>query len=354
MSYQVSELADYLTANGMACVPEGATDLRIVGVATLEDAGPDEISFLANSKYEKALKTTSAGAVIVSREQKVPEGLTVLRTADAYAAVAVLMAHIHGFRKHPGQGIHRASVIDPSARIGDGANIHHGVTVAADVTLGRDAVIYPGCYIARGCRLGDACTLYPNVVIYDGCIIGNRVTIHAGTIIGEDGLGYAPVEGKWCKIPQCGIVEIGDDVEIGSNCSIDRAALGRTVIGSGTKFSNLIAIGHGTRIGEDCMFVAQVGLAGSITVGRHVTLAGKVGIAGHLSIGDDVKVAAMSGIMRDVPPKTRMFGLPATEMREASKSAALVMRLPAMRRQIKKLEAQVAELREALCDRSSP
>lgn len=352
MAFPLSGLAEYLTEAGMPCDVDGDASREVVAVATLEDARPDEISFLANAKYEKALETTRAGAVVVARDQSTPAGLPVLRTADPYAALARLVVHIHGCRKHPGSGIDPRAVIDESAEIGEGANIHHGATVAAGARIGRNVVMYPGSYVATGCRLGDDCVLYPNVVIYDGCILGDRVTIHAGSVIGEDGLGYAPVGETWQKIPQAGIVEIGDDVEIGSNCSIDRATLGRTVIAAGTKFSNLIAIGHGTKIGEHCMLVAQVGVAGSVTVGRHVTMAGKVGVAGHLTIGDNAEIAAMAGIMRDVPPNKRMMGTPAMEMRDASRAMSLMMKLPDMRKKIKALESQLAELQKTLAEQS--
>lgn len=350
MPYRLTDLADHLTSAGMPCRVDGDGEGEVGGIATLEDAGPDELSFLANAKYEPTLRTTKAGAVIVAQGQSTPDGMTVLRVKDPYAAWCMLMVHIYGHRRHPGQGVHPDAVVHETASIGEGANIHHGVTIAANVVMGRNAVVYPGCHVAEGCRLGDDCVLFPNVVIYDGCVLGDRVTIHAGTVIGEDGLGYAPVGEKWHKIPQVGHVEIGSDVEIGSNCSIDRASLGRTVIGAGTKFSNLIAIGHGTRIGEDCMFVAQVGIAGSVTVGRHVTMAGKVGVAGHLKIGEHAQFGAMSGVIRDVAPKAKMLGIPATDMREAFKSMSLVMKLPEMRKQIKRLESQVAELRSAPCD----
>ncbi len=348
MAYRLGGLADLVARQGLPCTVDGDADREVSGVATLEDAGPTEISFLANAKYESLLQTTRAGAVIVAREQgAVPAGLTTLRTPDPYAAVTLVMVHVHGFRRHPGEGIDSRAVIDPSATIGAAANIRHGVTVAADVVIGRRAVIYPGCYVGPGCRIGDDCLLYPNVVLYDGTVLGDRVTVHAGTVVGEDGLGYAPVQGKWHKIPQIGVVEIGDDVEIGANCSIDRATLGRTVIGPGTKFSNLIAIGHGTRIGPDCMLVAQVGIAGSVTVGRHVTMAGKVGVAGHLKIGDGAEIAAMCGVMRDVPPNSRMAGLPALPMKDAMRSISLVERLPELHKQLKRLEAEVAALRQA-------
>jgi len=348
MAYPLSEIAEVLGRHGLPCEVEGQAQREIVGVATLEDAGPDEISFLANPKYEKALQTTKAGAVIVSREQAVPSGMTVLRSPDPYAAVTVAIIHVHGYRRHPKIGVDPRAVIHPSVSIGDGASIFHGVTLAENVSLGRNAVIYPGCYVARDVRIGDDCTLYPNVVIYDGCVLGNRVTIHAGTVIGEDGLGYAPVKGRWHKIPQVGVVEIADDVEIGANCTIDRATLGRTVIGQGTKFSNLIAIGHGTKIGQDCMFVAQVGVAGSVTVGSHVTMAGKVGIAGHLTIGDNAQIAAMAGVMNDVPADSRVAGQPAAPIKDAMRSFSLVQRLPELHKQIKRLEAEIESLKKAL------
>ena len=348
MAYRLRALAEYLPTVGMPCTIQGDADLQVVGVATLEDAGPSEISFLANPKYEKALETTSAGAVIVSNDQQVPDRLTVLRTAAPYAAISAVMVHIHGYRKHHKADAGDRAVIHPSAVIGENANIHHGVTVSADVTIGKNVVLYPGVYIAEGSRLGDDCVLYPNVVVYDGSVLGNRVTIHAGTVIGEDGLGYAPVGETWHKIPQIGIVEIGDDVEIGANCSIDRATLGRTVISRGTKFSNLIAIGHGTKIGEHCMFVAQVGVAGSVHVGRHVTMAGKVGVAGHLTIGDNAQLGAMAGLMKDVPAETAVAGLPAIPIKDALRSFALVERLPHLHKQIKQLEAQVEALQKAL------
>jgi len=332
----------------MACTVVGDAERELVGVATLEDATPDEISFLANPKYEKALRTTSAGAVIVSNDQQIPEGLTALRTADPYAAITAVMVHIHGYRRHKPVGRSHDAVIDPSAVIGENANIHHGVTIEANVTIGKNVVLYPGVYIAENCRLGDDCVLYPNVVLYDGVILGDRVALHAGTVVGEDGLGYAPVGEKWQKIPQVGTVQIGNDVEMGSNCSIDRATLGRTVIADGTKFSNLVAIGHGTKIGENCMFVAQVGVAGSVHVGKHVILAGKAGVAGHLTIGDNAQLGAMAGLMKDIPAGMSFAGLPAIPIKDALRSFSLVERLPQLHKQIKRLEAQVEALRKAL------
>ncbi|HKQ50306.1 MAG TPA: UDP-3-O-(3-hydroxymyristoyl)glucosamine N-acyltransferase [Phycisphaerae bacterium] len=348
MPYRLSQIADILAKYQMPCEIIGDAGREVIGVATLEDAGPQEISFLSNAKYEKALQTTRAGAVIVSQDQAIPNALTVLRTTDPYAAVTAVMVHVHGYRQHPPCGIDPRSVIASSAKIGPGACIHHNVTIGENVTIGKNAVFYPGCYIARDCQIGDDCLLYPNVVIYDGSLLGHRVTIHAGSVIGEDGLGYAPVKEKWHKIPQIGIVEIGDDVEIGANCSIDRATLGRTLIAEGTKFSNLIAIGHGTKIGRDCMLVAHVGIAGSVVVGNHVTMAGKAGVAGHLTIGDNAQLGAMCGVMKDVPADTSVAGTPAIPLKDALRSFAYTARLPEMAKQIKELEAQVEALQKAL------
>lgn len=348
MAHTLAELSQMLAAVGMPSTIDGDSSRQVRGVATLEEAGPEEISFLSNAKYERALQSTAAGVVIVSRTQSVPAGMTVLRTQDPYAALTAVMVHIHGYRRHPHVGIDPRAVIDATASIGPGANIHHGASIAASVVIGSNVTIYPGCYIAQGCRLGDDCVLYPNVVIYDGSILGHRVTVHAGSVIGEDGLGYAQVKGRWFKIPQIGVVEIADDVEIGANCCVDRATLGRTVIGRGTKFSNLIAIGHGTKVGEDCMFVAQVGIAGSTTVGNNVKMAGKAGVAGHLNIGDNAEVAAMAGVMEDVPADTSVAGAPALPRKEMLRSWAHLARLPEIHKQIKSLEARLAQLQRAI------
>ncbi|MCK6455776.1 MAG: UDP-3-O-(3-hydroxymyristoyl)glucosamine N-acyltransferase [Phycisphaerae bacterium] len=345
MAETLANLVKGLERHGMSGTIEGDASRAIRAVATLEDAGPDEISFLSNPKYEKLLATTRAGAVIVGLKQGVPNGLTVVRTADPYAAVTAMIVALHGYRRHPGGGIHPSAVIDPSAEIGESANIHHGVTIGANARIGQNVVMYPGVYVAARCRIGDNCVLHPNVVLYEDCILGRRVTIHAGSVIGEDGLGYAPVGEKWHKIPQVGIVEIGDDVEIGANCTIDRATLGKTVIGAGSKFSNLIAIGHGTKIGTDCMFVAHVGIAGSVTVGNHVTMAGKVGVAGHLTIGDNAQLAAMAGVMNDIPANTRALGQPAMPMNDAKRVYASLPKLPELRERLRRLEAEVERLR---------
>lgn len=343
-SMTLTELADFLASQGMSCKIDGDASTTVSSVATLEAAGPGQLSFLANPKYEGHLATTRASAVLVKPEASCTRQLNLLRTPDPYRAVTAAIVRLHGYRKHPQWGVSDRAFVAASARLGHGANIAPGVHIDENVQIGENATIYPGVYIARQCRIGDHVVLFPNVVIYENCVLGDRVTIHAGAVIGEDGLGYAPVKDKWVKIPQIGNVIIGDDVEIGPNCTIDRATLGSTVIGSGTKLSNLIAIGHGTRIGEDCMFVAQVGIAGSVTVGRHVTMAGQAGVVGHISIGDNATIGAKAGVTNNVEPGMTVLGQPAVPINECKRQVAVVQRLPELKNEVRRLRRDVDEL----------
>jgi len=341
---KLSELCRILTERGFPARLEGE-DRAVTAVNTVEDAVEGEITFLSNPKYLSAIEETAATALIAKEGVGVPDRLSVIRCDDPYAAVTLAIITLHGHRQQPQWGLSERAAIHPTATIGANPNVAPGVSIAAHATIGDNCTLYPGCYIADHARIGHGCTLFPNVVIYDHCVLGDRCTIHAGTVIGEDGLGYAPYQNKWIKIPQAGRAILGDDVEIGANCAIDRATLGRTEIGSGTKFGNSIVIGHGSKVGPDCMFVGQVGIAGSVTVGRHVTLAGQVGVAGHLSIGDDVKAGGQAGIHGDIPPGTELLGSPAIPLEEARRAMIAVQRLPAWLKRIKDLEREVRELR---------
>ncbi|HOB76299.1 MAG TPA: UDP-3-O-(3-hydroxymyristoyl)glucosamine N-acyltransferase [Phycisphaerae bacterium] len=345
MTLTLDELASFLASAGMPCEIDGDKTVTISSVATLEDAGEGQLSFLSNPKYAKELQTTAASAVLVRPDVIVDRPLNLLRTPDPYAAVTAVMVKLHGYRRHPRWGLSSLAQISATAVIGENANIAPGVYIDDDVQIGKNATIYPGVYIARRCRIGDDVTLFPNVVIYDECVLGNRVTIHAGSVIGEDGLGYAPVGEKWIKIPQIGNVVLGDDVEIGANCTIDRATLGSTLIGSGTKFSNLVAIGHGTKIGEDCMFVAQVGVAGSVHVGRHVTMAGQAGIVGHIVIGDNVTIGAKAGVTNSVDAGATVLGQPAVPIQECKRQVAIMQKLPDLKNEIRRLRRELDRLK---------
>ena len=342
---RLSGLCDILSRYGMPARLDGE-DRTVRAVNTLEDAAADELSFLSNPKYIAAAARTGAMAVVVKDDAAPLNGKSLIRCADPYAAVTVAIIAIHGYRNHPRWGVSERAVIDPTARIGANANIAPGATISANAVLGDDCTIYPGCYIADHARLGNGCTLFPNVVVYDHCVLGNRVTVHAGSVIGQDGLGYAPYQEKWVKIPQVGRTVIGDDVEIGANCAIDRATLGQTEIGSGTKFGNVVVIGHGTKVGPDCIFVGQVGVAGSVTVGRNVTLAGQVGVAGHLSIGDKARAGAQSGIASDIGPGADVLGSPAMPIETARRSLYAVTKLPDWVQRIRELEREMKTLRE--------
>jgi UDP-3-O-[3-hydroxymyristoyl] glucosamine N-acyltransferase len=348
MVMTLTELTQYLASVGISCQVDGDGKAEVCSVATLEDAGSGQLSFLSNPKYIKELASTQATAVLVRPDVKIDRPLNLLRCPDPYAAVTAAIVKLHGYRRHPQWGLSEQAVIAASATVGENPNIAPGVHIDEEVHIGHGVTIYPGAYIARGCQLGDDVTLFPNVVIYENCVLGDRVTIHAGTVIGEDGLGYAPVNDKWVKIPQIGNVIIGNDVEIGPNCTIDRATLGSTVISSGSKFSNLIAIGHGTKIGEDCLFVAQVGIAGSVTVGRHVTMAGQAGVVGHIQIGDNAVIGAKAGVTNTIEPDTTVLGQPAVPINDCKRQVAVVQKLPALKKEVLRLRRDLNQLLEKL------
>jgi len=346
-SVRLSELCQVIARAGLAARLDGP-DVLVHSVNTLEEAGPGQITFLSNPKYLSAVSGTKASAVVLKNGIDIASHVSAIRCSDPYAAITAAIITIHGHRRHPQWGVSPAATIDPSSQIGRSANIAPGVTIAAEVVLGDNCTIYPGCYLAEGVRVGCDCTLFPNVVIYDHCVLGDRVTIHAGSVIGEDGLGYAPHQDRWVKIPQIGRAVLGDDVEIGANCTIDRATLGQTEIGAGTKFGNVVVIGHGTKVGSDCMFVGLVGVAGSVTIGRHVTVAGQVGVAGHLSIGDEVVVGAQAGVLADVEAKATVLGSPAMPIHDTKRALAVFAKLPDWVKRIRSLEQEVQQLREQI------
>lgn len=342
--FTIGQLAQYLTDKGLRVVLVGNPDTLIVRVNTLEDAGPNDITFLANRKYIKLIDETNADAIILPETMSAPERLAQLKVDDSYYALCLLVELIHGHRKHPFTGIDPQAKIDPSAKIGENPALANNITISRNVTIGDNVVIYPGCFIGPNTTIGNNVILYPNVTVYDDTVIGNRVTIHSGTVIGEDGFGYATYKGTHHKIPQIGNVVIDDDVEIGANCAIDRATMGSTVIGKGTKTSNLIAIGHGSSVGPHCLLVAQVGIAGSTKLGHHVVLGGQVGVVGHISIGNGVQVGAKAGIINNVKDSEILLGQPAVPIQDAKRQILMVSRLPEMRDQLKELQKRIEDL----------
>jgi UDP-3-O-[3-hydroxymyristoyl] glucosamine N-acyltransferase len=321
MTISISQLAEKIDA-----VVVGDGNTSVSSLATLEDAKPGQISFLSNPKYEKLLETTEASAVIASKTTR-SKRVTLLRCADPYFGFMQAMVLLHGHRKHPHAGVHPGAFVDPTAKIGEGC------------------AIYPGAFVGPRAVLGRGCVLYPNAVIYEDCVLHDRVTLHAGAVIGQDGFGYATHGGAHHKIPQVGIVEIHDDVEIGANVTIQRATLGKTVIGAGTKMSDLVAIGHGASLGEHGLLVSLVGIAGSSKMGDHLTIGGQAGVAGHLVIGNRVTIAARAGVINDAEDGTVLYGAPATPAPHGKKGLTLLAQLPELAERIRKLEAQLEKLR---------
>ena len=304
----------------------GDGSAEVTACNTLDRATAGQVSFLANPKYARQLDTTRASAVVVAPGVAAPAGLNLLRTPEPYAAFTRAMVLLHGYRRHPFAGVHPAAHVDPTATVGEGT------------------VIYPGVFVGPGTRIGRDCILYANVTIYDGCVIGDRVTVHSGTVIGVDGFGYATLNGEHHKIPQIGNVVIEDDVEIGANCTIDRATMGSTVIGKGTKTSNLVAVGHNTRVGPGGLIVAQVGIAGSVTIGHHVTIAGQAGLAGHIKVGDNVTIGAQAGVINNIPDQRTVMGSPAMPVSHGRRVYTLFTQLPDIVERLKTVEQQLEEL----------
>lgn len=326
---------------------------RIRGLAALESAGPEEASFLANAKYERHMAYTRAGAVIVAADYTGP-GPALIRCKDPYFAFRQAMVAFYGFRQVPFDGIDPRANIDSAAQIGAGVKIAPFVTVSAGCTVGEGTVLYPGVYVGPNCRIGRNCILYPSVTLYDGCILGDRVTVHAGASVGEDGFGYATYKGRHEKIPQIGWVELGNDVEIGACCAIDRATVGPTVIADGTKFSNLVAIGHGARVGKACLMVAQSGIAGSTILGNGCVFGGQSGAEGHIKIGDGVRVAAQTGVVGDVPAGMQIGGSPSMPLAEARRAWMALTRLPQLRTAVRRLTREMASLKRRLGAEDEP
>ena len=287
----------------------------VAGVMPLGEATQEHISFLSNPKYAPQLETTNAAAVLVSNDLE-GDSPKWIRVADPYYAMATTVARFFAQRPRP-MGISPQASIAKSARLGDSVAVGAFTVIGDDVEIGDGAVIYPNVTIEAGAVIGEKTIVYPQVSIYYGCIVGKRCVIHSGVVIGGDGFGFATDEsGTHHKIPQVGIVRIEDDVEIGAGTTIDRAALGETVIGEGTKIDNLVQIGHNVRVGKGCLLVAQVGIAGSTTLGDAVQVGGQSGFAGHLKIGNRVRVYSKSAVFDDVPDGVWVRGIPAVSQRE--------------------------------------
>ena len=329
---------------------QGDAALLVDGVASLEDAGPSHVSFLANRKYRKAFEASRAGAVIVEPGEDVPAGRTVLRAAPAYLAFAKISTAFHPPRESLPE-VAPEAVIHPSARVHPSAQVMPLATVGPRAEVGPRTIVFPGVQLGEDVRVGADCVLYANVAIRERCVIGDRVILQPGCVIGSDGFGYAldlKGEGhgpRHYKIPQAGIVVVEDDVEIGANSCVDRATLGITRIGRGAKIDNLVQIAHNVEVGPLSIVAAQVGISGSTKLGMGVVVWGQAGLVGHISVGDRATIAAQAGVGADIEAGGRVAGSPATPDVQWARNSAVFNRLTEMRRELRELRGEVARLK---------
>ena len=307
---------------------EGDENVTVSDFAKIEEAGPGDLSFIANPKYSHFASTTGASVLLVSKKFEKPEDVkvTLVRVEDPYSSLARLMTMVASMQQKP-RGI------ESPVYVADGVSLPEDIYLGAfsyigkNVKIGKGSLIYPQVYIGEGSEIGDNTILYAGVKIYGGCKIGSNCILHSGAVIGSDGFGFAPVDCHFEKIPQMGGVIIEDDVEIGANTTIDRATFGNTVIGRGTKLDNLIQIAHNVTLGNDNVFAAQVGVAGSTKIGSRNKVGGQSGFAGHITIGDDNEIGAQSGLHANVGNSKRLIGYPAVEVMQFARNAVNLKRL---------------------------
>jgi UDP-3-O-[3-hydroxymyristoyl] glucosamine N-acyltransferase len=313
----------------------GDPHLEITGVAGIEEAGPGEVTFVANPKYAGLAKTTHAAAILVTPDFPDVPAAT-LRLANPYLAFARAVDLFYRPPLWPA-GIHPTAIIDPSAKIGAHPSIGAYSVLGENVVLGDDAVLLPHVVLYPGVTVGHRFFAHAHAVVRENCRIGNDVLLQNGVIVGSDGFGFAKDEtGRWHKIPQSGPTILGDRVEIQANACIDRASVGSTRIGDGVKIDNLVQVGHGSSVSDNTLLCAQVGLAGSTHVGRNVILAGQVGVAGHCNIGDGAIAIAQAGLHGDIPPNSMLAGSPAFDHKQWLRASALFSRLPEILRQLQR------------------
>jgi len=345
MSVTLINIARHIGAE----IPGNAEYIEIRGVTSLEDAGPHDISFLANPRYAHHLSTTRAAAVIVTKDTVVAkQSIPLVVDAPYFSFLQVLELFNTRSPSDIASGVDSLASIHTEAVLGDNVSVGPCAFIGSGVTIGDGTVVGPCSVILKGSTIGKNCVLYPNVTIMDGCELGDRVILHAGVVIGSDGFGFAPHEGHLHKIPQIGRVRIGDDVEIQANTCIDRAAFGETVIDSGTKLDNLVQIGHNVRVGSHTVMAAMTGVSGSTSIGSGVRIGGQAGVAGHLTIGDGSSVGAQAGVTKDVPPGETVSGYPARRHAQELRLEASVAQLPNLIKKIRDQEARITELERIL------
>lgn len=327
---------------------EGDANASVASFGKIEEAQQGQLAFLANPKYEEYLYTSSASVIIINETQELKQAITatLIRVPDAYSAFATLLAKYQELQTQQMVGIQQPVYMDATVKLGDQVFIGAFAYLGEKVVIGNGTKIFPNAFVGNNVIVGQNSIIHPGVKIYHDCVIGNNVTIHAGTIIGGDGFGFAPqADGSFKKVPQIGNVIIEDNVEIGSNTTIDRATIGSTIIRAGAKLDNLLQIAHNVEVGNNSVIAAQSGISGSTKIGKNVMIGGQVGIVGHIQIADGSKINAQSGVSKSMKtPNTAVTGSPAYDYTAALRSQAIARKLPEMEKKIKELELMIKEL----------
>ncbi len=340
LSFTVQELAA-LVGGQFVSGADGSTSIH--GAAAIADAGEGQLTFFGNVRYLPQLKASRASAALVPLDFSEPISPIAIRVENPSLAFAQLLEKFAPAPIVFPPGVHSTAVVGAGVTLGENVSIQPYVVIEAGAQIGADSVVGAHSYIGHGARVGVGCQLAPRVTVGARCLVGSRVVIHSGAVLGSDGFGFEFSGGRHVKIPQTGIVQVDDDVEIGANVTIDRARFGRTWIGEGTKIDNLVQIAHNVVVGKHCLLVSQAGISGSTRLGNYVTLAGQVGVVGHIEIGDQAIVAAQSGVSKSLGPKEVVFGSPAQPMREAKEQLARIGRLPKLYERVRKLEQSLSK-----------
>jgi len=351
MKFNASQIAALIQAR-----IEGNPDAEVASFGKIEEAGPGQLAFLANPRYEDYLYSTQASVVIIGESLQLKQTVqpTLLRVSDPYSAFAALLRQYQRMMQEQLLGRQEPSYVDNSARLGSEIFIGAFAYIGKNVVIGDRVKIHPQVYIGDDVQVGDDTILYPGVKIYHGCKLGKKVVIHGGTVVGSDGFGFAPQpDGSLKKVPQIGIVVIEDGVEIGANTTIDRATIGQTTVKAGAKIDNLVQLAHNVEVGNSTVIAAQTGISGSTKVGAGVMIGGQVGIVGHIQIGDGAKINAQSGVSKSLDAGKVVTGSPAHDYTQSLRSQAITRRLPELEKRIIELEKQLAELKAMEADLGS-
>jgi UDP-3-O-[3-hydroxymyristoyl] glucosamine N-acyltransferase len=331
----------------------GDDQTTINAARPVTEAGPGDLTFLSDDRYLAMLAASPASAVLIGASFAIPEPadrsptMALILVDDPRAAFMVLLAHLRGALADRWVGIHPTAVVSPKAKLGEGAAIHAFAVIADDAELGENCTVGPHSVVGERSKLGRDVTLHAHVSVYEGVTIGDRCILHAGVVVGADGFGFQFLDGRHVKVPQSGGVIIEEDVEIGANSCVDQGTFGPTRIGAGTKIDNLVQVAHNVKLGKHNILCAGVGVGGSAVVGDHVMMGGQVGIRDHMTIGEGARLSAQSGVTRDVEAGVTVFGTPALPLRQQMQMHSLAMKLPEMRRELRRLAAEVERLSAA-------